>query len=408
MPSPSPLLQGPLAEQALDAIARGLLAAPLPEDPSLGSGAAGVALLHSCLEALRPGCGHAQRSLELLKGAVACAGSQELTPGLHDGLSGIAWAVEHLHVGDEDLNEETDEVLLSLLSRRPWEGPFDLIGGLSGIAVYALERAPRPSAMAVLEAVVDRLQESATFLEGGVAWATNPLWIPQELRAGREEPEFDLGVAHGQPGAIAALAGASAWGIARARPLLDHAMAWTLAQRLLDEEATFPAALRPGTMPEGAKRSVWCYGDVGVATTLLAAATAVGEVSWESEILEIARHSARIRPPQRHVVDAPICHGAFGVGYLLQKLHRSVGGANFEEDARAWLEHGLSMRATEGGLGGFRSWFPSESGGEWREEPGFLEGAAGVGLCLGAALDPALDTSWDRVLLTSIRGPLSG
>ena len=40
----------------------------------------------------------------------------------------------------------------------------------------------------------------------------------------------------------------------------------------------------------------------------------------------------------------------------------------------------------------------------WRDEPGFLTGAAGIGLALLAALFP-VEPAWDRVLLASIPGP---
>ena len=41
---------------------------------------------------------------------------------------------------------EIDEALLGPLSRTPWVGEYDLIGGLAGLGVYALERLPRASA----------------------------------------------------------------------------------------------------------------------------------------------------------------------------------------------------------------------------------------------------------------------
>ena len=39
--------------------------------------------------------------------------------------------------------------------------------------------------------------------------------------------------------------------------------------------------------------------------------------------------------------------------------------------------------------------------GEWRDDPGFLNGAAGIGLVLLAAASP-LEPEWDRVLLASL------
>ena len=53
------------------------------------------------------------------------------------------------------------------------------------------------------------------------------------------------------------------------------------------------------------------------------------------------------------------------------------------------------------GIGGFRVFTPGDDGGmAWRDEPGFLTGAAGVALALlGAITDVPPD--WDRALLLS-------
>ena len=71
---------------------------------------------------------------------------------------------------EEDLNEEIDAVLRQHLSQTPWRHEYDLVGGLVGYGVYALERLPRPSAVACLELVVERLAEIARPRAGGIAW----------------------------------------------------------------------------------------------------------------------------------------------------------------------------------------------------------------------------------------------
>src|SRR5262249_5851933 len=150
---------------------------------------------------------------------------------------------------------------------------YDLISGLVGIGVYALEGLPRPSARACLEAVIDRLAELAEERDGGGTWKTPPALLPEGQRARPPPRHPHLGAAHGVPGIIALLGKACGAPVAAAtaRPLLDGAVAWLLAQRLpAAAGACFPAWIAPDAAPRPA-RSAWCYGDPGVAATLLVA-----------------------------------------------------------------------------------------------------------------------------------------
>ena len=83
----------------------------------------------------------------------------------------------------------------------PWRGHYDLISGLVGFGVYALERLPRAGGRECLERVVARLAETAERRpDGTVTWRTGPdLLIDRELESFREG-NFNLGVAHGVPG----------------------------------------------------------------------------------------------------------------------------------------------------------------------------------------------------------------
>ena len=157
-------------------------------------------------------------------------------------------------------------------------------------------------------------------------------------------------------------------------------MRWVLAQRLpASEGSLFPYYSGPGIHAHGS-RSAWCYGDPGVAATLLVAARAVGEQAWEDEAVEIAEADTARPLEQTGISDASLCHGAAGLAHLYNRLHHATGRASFEEAARAWY-------------GRIYDHLPPK-------ETGMLEGSAGVGLALlGAATD--VEPSWDRVMLLS-------
>jgi hypothetical protein len=91
---------------------------------------------------------------QLLDSASEAVATQPLPPDLYQGFTGIAWAVEHLRgtdVAEEDPLTELDEALAGLLRTRPWQYHHDLVSGLVGLGVYALERLPRPGALEHLQ-----------------------------------------------------------------------------------------------------------------------------------------------------------------------------------------------------------------------------------------------------------------
>ncbi len=302
--------------------------------------------------------------------------------------------------------EEVDEALKSYVSRSGWKADYDLIIGLVGLGVYALERLPAPGAISCLEGVIDRLEETALRQIGGVTWHTPPELLPPKQRQMFPAGYYNLGLAHGVPGVIALLGAASAAGIKRrkARKLLDGAVGWLLRQRSKNGSASrFPAWIVPGAEPESC-RSAWCYGDPGVAAALFCAARCVGDADWEREALEIARAAARRPPDEAGVVDAGLCHGAAGLGHVFNRMYQATGDATLRRAARFWFERTLAMRQPGRGVGGFPASLVNDRGEQyWADETGLVIGAAGVALALLAATT-SIEPAWDRMLLVSVPG----
>ena len=374
---------------------------------SLGGGTPGQALFHGYLFRVAGAERNAARARQLLSQAVEALAMAPTQPALYSGFTGVAWAAEHLGrlldgrdeqdeeasgVEDEDMGEEVDEALLTALDRFSWAGDYDLMSGLVGFGVYALERFPRPSAVRCLEAIVDRLDESAERNGQEVTWFRPAEVLPS---AGRERTPYgyyDLGVAHGVPGIIALLADACRLGIRQdlARPLLDGAVRWLALQPLAGQKgACYPFRVGPGIEAKPS-RLAWCYGDPGVAATLLYAARAVGMKEWEDMALAIAAHAASAAPEDAGVQGMGLCHGAFGLAHLYNRIYQAGGDELFADAARLWYRLGLEARVAG------QDW-PSV----WGADVGFLTGAAGIGLALLAAVTP-VEPEWDRLLLVAI------
>ena len=234
-----PVLAGREQDEALTVATA--IAAELTTWPTTGAtlagGSAGRALLHARFaddadqrDAGRTALRHAVGSLRTPGGPAS----------LHLGAAGVGFVVAHL-AGDlldrRDRCGGVDRALTSLVDREPWTGLLDLMRGLVGIGVYALERLEVPAGPQLLARVVEHLDQGALRTPDGRTW-----WTPDEQlhdRSRRASPDghVDLGVAHGVPGIVALLADACAADVATevARPLLHDAVAWLLATSVHDD-----------------------------------------------------------------------------------------------------------------------------------------------------------------------------
>jgi lantibiotic modifying enzyme len=220
------------------------------------------------------------------------------------------------------------------------------------------------------------------------------------------DPEglYDLGLAHGNAGILALLGQACARGVAaaEARALLAGAVPWLLAhQNPSGSPSRFPTRIVPG-QENGSSRVAWCYGDLGIAVALLVAARGAREPDWERTALGLARGAAARSLEDSGVADAGLCHGAGGNAHLFNRLFQATGDPVLGQAARTWAGRALEMRRPGEGIGGYLTLVPNQRlEKEWAEDPGFLTGAAGIGLALLALATP-IEPSWDRALLVSV------
>jgi hypothetical protein len=268
------------------------------------------------------------------------------------------------------------------------------------MGVYALERVERASGRALIASVVARLCELAEARGPGRTILSSPHLFHEAQRAAFPDGYHNLGVAHGVPGVIGLLAACVEAGAAGAdgEALLRDSVAWLLTQRTDDPHARFGYYSVDGVV-HGASRAAWCYGDLGIAVVLLRSARALGEPAWEREAIALAL-GALSRPRENDgVVDVTLCHGTAGLAHIYNRLHQATEDERFAIAARAWLAEGLKMRRAEASIAGFSAWGTTK--GDWMPEPGFLCGAAGVGLAYVAAATE-VEPAWDRLLLASV------
>jgi lantibiotic modifying enzyme len=385
-----PLLEGESADRALaaaEAIFRDLSGDPGHAiGPGVNRGLAGLALFFAYYERALGDAEAGELAGRYLEQAIAeLAVPPAPASSLYHGFTGVAWVVEHLTGGEaagdegDDVNEEIDAALVSLLRRQPWRGEFDLLSGLVGWGVYALERLPRPAAAEMLPLIVDRLGECAERRAQGVVWRD----------PGHTAREPDLGMAHGSAGVIALLA-----------RMLREGSAGQAATSLI--AAAVDGVL--GVPANGEEVSLaWCEGDVGLSVALLAAAGVCGRDDWKLAASRRAARAAARFPDNAGTggFDLALCHGTAGLSHLFHRLYQATADPALLAAARRWLERTLARRRPGEGIGGYLCWGRQADGQfDWLADPGFLGGAAGIGLALLAAATP-IEPAWDRLLMLS-------
>lgn len=404
-----PLIRGPAADAAwevIDAIAQHLRT---PSDdaggaPGLDDGEAGRAVFFAYLAAATAATLDRDTAIAALDIAADGLGSCEFGDGFISGFTGVAWAIDHVERmlvpddHDDDTNAEVDDWLRHRLAT---DGTvhFDLVSGLVGHAVYAIERCAAPE---LASAMAERLVARGHRVADGLTWFTPPAQLSEWERRNAPDGFFNLGLAHGVPGVIALLARAQTMGLGTAglADALGDAVRWVLAQQLPDgSSASFPWYQAPGRTPQPA-RQAWCYGDPGVGAALVAAAVALGDASLHDTALDVLRRSIEHARTDELIADAGLCHGSAGLLHIYNRVHQATGDPACESAAREWFARTLAMRGTDG-VAGFSPHATTDTPPTLRESRGLLCGAAGIGLALLAAVSPVIPR-WDQILLLDL------
>lgn len=367
------------------------------------------------------------RATESLNEAIDNAHLLARRLGLFGGLCGLGWVVEHLSnvlapgtEGSEsggdveedveesaDLTSEIDDALVAALLASSWKGrSYDLISGLVGFGIYFLERLPRKSAEDGVKLVVNHLKVLAEHTESGTCWHSGPELLPEWQRALCPEGYYNIGVAHGIPGVLFFLAEVWTAGIERdiVLPLLEDALNWFIGHKRKSGVGSWFSSWigMRGESPD--TRATWCYGDLGILAVLIQIASRVPHKELQTFAYSLLDHCVTSPIDSKRVVDAPLCHGAIGNAHVFNRLFQSTGDERCRNEALKWIQFGLQMRRSTGGVGGFFLLTKPDPVGPsvWEPSPAFLDGGNGIALGLLAALT-SVEPQWDRVMLLSGR-----
>jgi lantibiotic modifying enzyme len=318
--------------------------------------------------------------------------ADEQPVALFGGLAGIGWIVEHIRklepeLIDEDAGGDLDAALLAAVSTGDWPGPYDLVPGLAGVGIYALERSTE-EARQILHEVIRQLHRMATALgDDGYAWWTAAPFISPGWTTLCPSGAYNLGLAHGGPGVVALLAKTmSAAPSDTVASLLRGASRWLLAQRRPD--GLFSPVVGEDLPPA---RSAWCYGGPGIALALTSAAEVLDDRGLRDAAIAILLREAGRDDASAGVVECSLCHGAIGLAHLHARLAQRLAEPQLRSVAHRWYRRALDEWTSDETLSGFRDDDGSSN---------LLTGATGIGLALLSSMSD-IPPDWDRLLAYS-------
>lgn len=321
------------------------------------------------------------------------------------GLAGVGWMMEHL-VQNDFVEADTDEILESLdpflykaMTYDIEKGNYDFLHGAVGTGIYFLSRTPKKDSLAHLRELVDhldKLKHEQPGIKGAFAWES-------VLDHEKGTKGYNLSLSHGISSIIVFLGKLLEKGIytEKVSTLLNGAVTYLLSNALDTEKfsSNFPSWIGEG-YPVGPSRLAWCYGDLGIGTSLWQAAKAAGNKAWEKKAIETLLHTTKRKDPKENaVIDAGLCHGAAGIAHVYNRIYHYSGNEIFKESALHWLEETMKLAVNEDGYAGYKAWHTEKYGG-WVAEPGLLEGVAGIGLML-ISMIADIEPGWDRCLFLS-------
>jgi lantibiotic modifying enzyme len=388
---------------------------------SLSQGYAGLSLTFAHFARCFPEQHWGEVALKYFELAVSGAViARDVPMGGLTGMAGLFFAGGYLAdtLGIEiELNVQLERKLINLVqpcleritSRRGVSvSDVDVISGLSGVvaALHTYGSAEsRDCNFRALGALIglSKDDDGLPNLHSPVSLANPDDSIAKQLPQGF----VNCGLAHGIPGPLVALSIAA----------LDHpddpflASAVTqLAGQLYSLRGSdrwgvnWPAAVGldeygPARVPqhrdeEVHTRTAWCYGNPGVSRSLCLAGVALNSSELQDAALSAIR-SALQRP--LHAVASPtFCHGMAGLLQIALRFASEQRAEDLVDTAQACAARLIDMFDVSRTFG----YCSIEMGNQCVDQPGLLDGAAGVALALLSFSEPR-DPGWDRIFCIS-------
>lgn len=339
------------------------------------------------------------KAFDLLEDVIDIQEAYEIIPA---SVSKYGWLLNHLNKHGfieaevADYFEEINLSLFEFMQRSLQKDNYDFLHGSLGIAHYFLTVENQTNKHFLMEFAGNFYKSALQNENGGLKWIS-------VLDFDSKKKGYNISMSHGISSIISVFSKIYSKGIEKGitSRLVEGAVSYLLNQKLPPNQynSIYPNFALESTDKLHSSRLAWCYGDLGISVALWHASQALGRKDWEQEAVDTILHASKRRGlVENGVVDAGLCHGTAGIAHIFNRMYGYTGLEELKEASNYWFAETLKMARFEDGLAGFKAWQGNERG--WVNEPGLLEGIAGIGLALISAVSD-IEPAWDECLLLS-------
>ena len=304
------------------------------------------------------------------------------------GLAGVLYSLKFLNEKqfiEFDLSDdEVTEHLAVAMRKFVNENNYDYLHGALGIGFYFLKTDERQ----LVDELIDNLYHTAIIEESENTFKWEMKFNPMR--------DFDISLSHGVSSVVVFLARAVKSNIAveKSTKMLNGTVTYILS---LEQDFQQIGCHFPTDLGVQKSRLAWCYGDLGIASSVWYAGKVTNNEMWKNKALEVFTNSAkRLSLAESHVQDAGICHGSVGIALIFRRMYIETKNVLFLETARHWINQTLDYATYADGLAGYKTWWIEK----WIRDFSLLNGISGIGLTFLSFLsDDSQD--WDELFLLS-------
>lgn len=211
---------------------------------------------------------------------------------------------------------------------------------------------------------------------------------------------YNICLSHGMASIVAVLSSMTdpRINIEKRNNLIISACNYILSQQIDPDKygCYFPSTSlenNPGE-PVCRSRLGWCYGDLGIATSLWQAGCLLKERQWTDKALEILIHATQRRNlSENSILDAGLCHGSTSPAMIYYYMYSQTGNKIFFETCQYWMDITLKMGYHDNKTAGYEIWHSLEI--PEYDKFNLLSGIAGIGMMMLTYLaDNRNDAYW--------------
>jgi lantibiotic modifying enzyme len=364
------------------------------------AGNAGLALFMYYYSRYTNSTKYAEIGREVLFDAVDIINKRYFNHTFCSGISGLAWTCEHLakhEFIDYDEIIFLDNLTSFLQSKMEFDlnnGNYDFLHGGLGTSYYFICRNNSHEAIISLLKCLENTADKMP--DGSLKWKSI-------LNAETKQYGYNICLSHGMSSIVACMTK-----LIEQYPdfknkteyILSGAVKYILQQQfLLPDISCFPSySLESETEPK-LSRLGWCYGDLGIAQSLLQASNVLSDQELKNAALKVLTYNCNRKELKINAVfDTGICHGSVGIAHIFYRLFVNTENDVFHKVAEYWFQKTLDIAEFKDGLAGFKTWRKNKVDGGWENSYILLDGIIGVGLCIMSYLKPHF-MNWDECIL---------